>query len=871
MINKRQSPSKFYKRLFNWFCKNEFYEELQGDLEEEFKLNSAEYSIGYANRIYRREVLKMVRPSVIRKVKYQKLNNIAMFKNYTLVTFRTLARNKLFSAINVFGLGISMAVALLTIAFVQEIDNYDDFHQNRDNIYRVTTSYITSGGAAYAYASSSLLVSEKVTENIAGIEKVVTVNGGFNGDFNFENQNFYTEGLYASSEFLNTFSFPLLQGNPETALKEPFSIVLTKETAQKIFGKIDVIGEILTRGEHQFTVTGILANIPFNSHLKFEVLGAMSSHKAMGSYQEDYFNGWSNIWNNHTYLFLNEQTKLESVQSALNQLALAENGKQDSGAEDMKLTLEGLMDIFPADNDKYNELGTVMPKKRVDAMIIMAIVVMFCACFNYTNLSLARSLKRAKEIGVRKVVGAKKGQIFIQFTMEAVIVSLLSLAVALLLFQVIKPLFLNLDSEISGTTSLLLNSSVYSYFFGFAILIGLVAGLIPALIMTKFQPISIIKGLSKMNKGTGVSFRKVLVGIQFALSMGFAILVTLSYQQYKFALNFDLGYATENVLNIPLQGNDPDIVKTALGQLAEVQSISKSSMIPSIGNLNSSRGHLINGLDSISVYLSTIDEDYIPNFEHEILVGQNFTGDLRMDQMIVNEEFIKQFKISSALDALGKKAQFYDGKREIIGVVKDFHYGTIYNAIKPFAFVRNQQDIQFINAKVRTDDMIGTIAKLEAIWSTIDKDHPFNPSFFHEQIETVYADYSSSMKTYGFLSLIAIAVSILGLLGMAVYTAESRVKELTIRKVLGATVQSLIILMSKNFLFIFIISAAIAIPASVYIYKETLLENAQYKMNIGFWELGTGAIIVICIAMLTIGLQSLKAAKTNPAQSLRNE
>jgi len=487
-------------------------------------------------------------------------------------------------------------------------------------------------------------------------------------------------------------------------------------------------------------------------------------------------------------------------------------------------------------------------------MFIMTIIVMFCACFNYANLSIARSLKRAKEIGVRKVVGAKKGQIFFQFTLEAILVSLFSLLVGLVLFHVIKPLFLSLDAEISETTALLLSNVVYLYFIGFAVIIGFVAGLIPALIMTKFQPISIIKGITTIGKGTGVSIRKVLVGIQFALSMGFAILVTLTYNQYKFALNFDLGYSTERILNIPLQGNDPDLLKVALMQVAEVEAISKSSMIPSIGNLNSSRGHLINGLDSLSVYLSSVDAEYINNLGHELLVGQSFVNNIRTDQMIVNEAFVKDFNITSNLEAIGKQVQFYDGTREIVGVVKDFHYGTIYNAIKPFAFVQNQKGIQYLNVRIQTQNMAETMVKLDAAWSGIDQDHTFNARFFEEDIERTYSNFSSSMKTYGFLSIVAISVSILGLFGMAVFTAESRIKELTIRKVLGATIQNLIVLLSKNFLYIFLISASLAIPISVYIYNQTLVKDIQYKMNIGFWELGTGAIAVIFIAMLTIGL-----------------
>lgn len=859
---------EFWTKLFKWVCNDSFYEELQGDLEERFYINTEKKGIQRARGIYRSEITKMLRPSVIRKLKYQKLNNTAMLKNYTLITIRSLARNKLFSAINIFGLGISMAIALLTIAFVSEIDGYDTFHENKDRIYRITNDIVPSNGETYSYASTSLLTGEKARTDLAGVEKVVSIYKGFYGDLSNEDNMFYTEGFFASEEFFDVFSFGVLHGNLETALKNPFSIVLTAETAMKIFGKTDAVGEVLKKSDQQYTVTAVLEDVPNNSHIKFEAIGSMSSMKSLDSYKKGYFDNWHNMWSAHVYLLLPDQFDLNTLQVQIDAMAKEENAKNTGEDEELVLSAEAMLDIFPGD-DKYNQFGTVMPKEKVNRMVILTLVVMFCACFNYANLTIARSLKRAKEIGVRKVVGAKKGQIFIQFIAEAVFVSLLSLLVAFVIFSIIKPEFLALDFYTSRTTTLDLTMADYLMFTTFAILIGVIAGLIPAIMMTKFHPIAIMKGISKMKNSKGFGLRNVLVGVQFALSMGFAVLVTLAYQQYKFALNFDLGYTTENILNVPMQGNDPDLVMNTLSQVAEVQFASKSSVIPSTGSLNSNRGKL--GQDSVSIYVNTIDEHYLDNLEHELLAGENFRNDGRKDQMIVNEQLVKFFHFESNEEALGAKVKFYNQERVITGVVKDFHYGTIYNELEPFAFVRNQGDFRYVNLKVKSNDLVATMRKLEEAWDALDKDHEFNATFFQEDIERTYSEISSSLKTYGLLSIIAISVSILGLLGMAVYAAESRIKELTIRKVLGATVSNILILLSKNFAIIFLIAAGVAIPLSLYVYRTTMLEDVEFTKEIQIWEPGTGALAVMVIAMLTIGFQALKAAKSNPAESLRNE
>lgn len=862
------SPSKFFTKLFEQFCNDSFYEELQGDLEERFYINSEEKGIKKAQSIYRSEIIKMLRPSVIRKVKYQKLNNIAMFKNYTLVAFRNLSRNKLFSAINIIGLAVSMAVCLIAITFVTEIKNYDGFHENRNQIYRVFNTRTNRGSEPQVYATTSLLTGTKLKEQSSAFATVVPIYNGFNGNLKKGENSFSIRGLFVGEEFLDLFTFPLRYGNAETALDEPFSVVLTEETALRIFSRSDVVGEILERGRAQFTVTGVMANPPSTSHLKFNAVASLKTYETRPQ-RPKILSDWGTMWQSYVYVQLKDNVNLEQAQESLNLIAKEENTKSE--AFKIQPGLEPLMSIFPGDG-KFNQLGTVMPKKNLDQIVILALIVLFSACFNYANLSIARSLKRAKEVGIRKVVGAKKGQLYVQFVSEAVIVSLLSLILGFFLFKLIRPEFLSLNIYTSRTTTLNLTTEIYCYFIGFALLIGILAGTLPAILMTKIKTIKILKGISGIKPGQGLTLRKAMIGLQFIFSMGFAIMVILAEKQYKHALNFDLGYQTENVVNVYTDGRDPMLLKTAFGKLPSIEGISTSYFLHSTGTLNSDWAKNIAGTDSAYLYNNFIDTDYLENMNHQILAGQNFNMDGPGNQIIVNEKLLERFQLGKPDEALGKQIDFLKSRKVIVGVVKDFHYGTIYNELKPYAFVLDKdREMYYMNLNVNTTDMAGTLAELGKVWEEIYPGTKISASFYANDIERTYNDLSSALKTFTLLAIIAISISILGLLGMAVYMAESRIKELTIRKVLGASLSNLVLHLSKSFVVIFIVAAAIAIPVTNYLFKELVLTDLEYTNSVGFWELASGALITMVIAFLTISSQMLRAAKSNPAKSLRNE
>ncbi len=861
-------PPDFFTRLFRWFCKEDIYDELQGDLDEEFLLNIEEFGPAKAKRLYRKEVFKMIRPSIIKNFNTQSLSNnhSAMFKNYTLVALRNLGRNKLFSSINIIGLAISMVVGLIAIAFVTEMYSYDDFHEQGERIYRVVNTRTSLNETPNEYATTSVLTGRRLASDFSGFEAIAPIYRGLYGNMTKGEVTITQEGIYTNSDFFKIFSFPLIAGNPATALNEPYSVVLTEETALKLFNRTDVVGEVIeySNGD-QLKVTGVAKNPPFHSHIRFDAIGSLETLITKNS---GIVTSWGSMWSSYVYVLLPEGAKPENYQTSLDQLAEEENTKESSFRID--LDFEAISAIVPGDG-KYNQMYTVMPRKNLESITILALIVILSACFNYTNLSIARSVKRGKEVGVRKVVGARKTHLFSQFIIEAFFVALLALGIALILFQVVRPGFLTLNPYMDRTTRLELTPIMYAYFFGFSLFIGLLAGFVPALMMSKLKPVSILKGLSTIKSSRRLDLRKVLIGLQFTLSMGFAVLVTLAAKQYKFALNYDLGFDTENILNVDVQGNDTELLRAAFLKIPEIKGISTSSMIPSTGSTNSDYALYNDPTDSVTAYTVDVDPEYLANMGHELLAGSNFRKGQTKDKIIINELMAERLKIGTPDEAIGEQLHYYNQNWTITGVVKNFHHGTVNNKVEPFAFTSGRQGHYNLNLKLASPDITATMNKLEDAWSEIDQLHDFSATFYDDQIERTYSDISASVKTFGLLAGIAICISILGLLGMAVYTTESRVKELTIRKVLGATVANLVLLLSKGFMPLFFISAAIAIPTAYLMFEKTIVQYAVYKIDVGVWELSGGALLVIGIAFLTIGSQAAKAAKMNPAKNLRDQ
>ncbi len=867
-------PPRWAERFLEWYCRPEMLEDLQGDLHEYFQRNIATKGLWPARLIYIIDAFKFFRSYTVRQPKItHPMNHLSIIRNYFKTSFRSLGKNKLFSAINVFGMAISMSVGLLLIAFVAELKTFDTFHANYDRIYRVINTWQQKGETPEGFASTSILAGKKIRELVPGIDDAVLINRDFSRDLVYEGKTLPFEGLWASESFFRVFSFELLSGNAETALKDPYSLVLTETAAQRLFGYGDVTGKMVGIDGENYTITGLMKDPPKNAHLQFEMLGSLitADHKKQAEQDENWLK-WTNMWSNYVYLLLPQKPDLDAVNRGLAAISREENSKLEK--VQIQMGLQPLRETVVGRN-LSNEIGFNIDQLFIWILTGLALVVMLSACFNYTNLSIARALRRSREVGIRKVAGASRRQVFLQFTLEAVLIALFSLVFSYFLFLLIRPGFLAVDAEFLEFVTLRPALKVYLYFGLLAIGVGVVAGFFPALFFSRIDPVRVIKDISKLKLLKHINVRKGLITFQYILSICFIVAVSIGYKQYKYSLNFDLGFSTENILNINLKGNPPALLTRELAQMPEITGISASLMVPSVGNTYSSTIKYLDPGDSTHIYYNYIDEHYLPLHEHEIIAGENFRGSVtegkEETEVIVNEKTLERFQVGTPAEAIGKELLIDRKKLRIAGVVRDFHYSKVTDPIHCFAFRSDPSQLQVLNLKTASSDMAATMQKIEAAWKKIDAVHPFEARFYDEEIERAYDSFTIMIKIIGFLAFLAISIASFGLLGMVVFTTETRLKEVSIRKVLGATEGRLVLMLSRGFLLLLSLASLIAIPVTYYLFDKVLFAGIAFRAPIGFWELFSGAFVVIGIALLAISSQTIRIARANPATTLGSE
>lgn len=867
-------PPKWGERFLDWFCKPELVEAISGDLMEDFNDHLQQFGARRARVYYWYSLIRFLRPFAIRHITQQ--NNTVMLKNYLKTSSRNIARNKLFSAINIIGLAISMSVGLLMISLIYELHSYDQFHRYADRTYRIISHETYMNDSPYSIAASPLLAAKRMEEEIPGVEAYVTMNRRFVGGVKRGDKLVNLKGLWASKDFFKVFpDFNVLSGNIDSALESPNSIVLTEATALKLFRTTDVIGELIElENGTSYTVTALIENVPFNSHFTFEALGSMVTYEneKRRTSPDNAWLRWTSMGNDYIYLRLQQGIDPSVVNAELARIADEENLKSERLKIDV--ALQPLLSIIPGPV-LSNNIGKSMDTQIIWIMLALTLIVIVSAIFNYTNLSIARSIRRMKEVGVRKVMGAARRQVFAQFMVEAVLIAVLSLLFATLIYYLAKDGFLELDQSLQQT--LLLESAplLLVCFLLFSIVVGLFAGFFPALVLSKLQVISALKGQSKSGLLKRVQLRKVLNIVQFTFSMIFIISATIAYRQYDYALNFDLGFDTDNVVNIDLQGNDADKTATALASIPGIDQVSKSYILPGIGGSDRTKVKYKDPLDSSYIAYNFVDEHYIPLLEHHLLAGKNFEAapDQKQEQwVIVNEQLLSRFNIGSPQEAIGEIIEL-DGNKAltIVGVVEDFVYSDISNNIGNFGFRYAPNRFNLLNLKLSLQATPSIMDEINRVWDEVSAGQPMKASFYDLLIQQNYAQYSAIYNIVGILAFLAITIASLGLLGMAVYTTETRIKEVSIRKILGASSGQLFNLLGKSFIWILIVSAVLAIPVSYYLFDQLVLASSANRISIGVIELLSGVLIIFIIGAVTIGSQAWQASRANPAKTLRTE
>ena len=875
--NKPIEPPQWAQRLLEWYCKPELLEDLQGDLYEYFDRHHRNKGAFRAKLIYVIDVFKFFRPYTIRRPEFLNLLiQWIMIGSYIKTSGRSIVRNKLFSAINIIGLAISMSVGLLMISFLSDLFSYDKFHANGDRIYRIVTKYTGTSNDQMQLASTSINVGKKLQESFTGIENTAILRRGFIGDVQAGESVFSIQGLWSTPSFFSIFSFPLIAGDPRTALTQPNTIVLTEATAKKLFGNNECLGKsirFLTQSDTaEYTITGVLENVPKFSHLQFEALCSFATFEEEQKNEPDYLK-WGSIWMNYVYFVLPENGDLEKIQAGLDKVCETENANLNH--QSIYFSFQKLHDIALG-KDLSNPIGPTMMILVVYILGGLAFVVILSACFNYTNLSIARSLRRSKEVGIRKVIGAFRNHVLFQFIIESIMVSLFALAFSFVLYVFLREHFLNLAPELTQLVTLQLSPKVIMAFVLFAVVVGIVAGFLPALFFSKINAVKVLKDATSLRAFRHMNMRKALIVVQYCFSLMFITATIIGFKQYRHMLAFDLGFNTANVLNIELQGNKSDVIMKELAEMSEVEMMSRSEMVTSVGSYWGGDMKYTDSNDSASVWYNTIDENYLPLHGHKLLTGRNFaakTGKIEESEVIVNEQVLKRFNIGGGdpAKALGEQVTMDKKKLTIIGVMKDFHYGKVDSKIDPVAFRYSNEPQGYINAKVNSADWPGTLAAMEKKWKQIDKTHPFKAKFYTEEIERAYSQFSVMTKVIGFLAFLAISIASMGLFGMVVFTTETRLKEISIRKVLGATEGKLIFILSKGFIILLLISGLISLPLTYIFFEEVVLAEIAYHAPLTLTDFLIGILAVLGLALIMIGSQTLKVARTNPAEVLKTE
>lgn len=878
MSKRRDIPPRWMDWLIELYCSKDLLEDLQGDLHEYYARNLQRSRLR-ADLVFFLDVIKFFRLYTIQKPKI--LGQMTFFNlmgNYFKTSIRSIARNKLFSSINIAGLAISMSVGLLMITYVGEMLTFDEFHVKKDRIHRVISTYASiTNPDEIGLASTSVFIGEKLRNEYTGIEKVLIMRRNLNVEISKGENIINVRGHYASPEFFDVFSFELVSGDPNTALDEPNSLILTEKSAEKLFKDANPIGQIVTSGDDSYTITGIIKEAPTNSHMQFEALASFATlEKRYRGDDESIFFTWRSIWMNYVYVLLEEGVSTDQIQANLDEIAEVENARTDRFT--ITHQTQSLTDIAPG-KGLSNQIGANMTWRDIYQLLGLTLIIVISACFNYTNLSIARSLRRAKEVGIRKVVGATRGQVLTQFVFEAILIAVFSLIIAGGLYLLLKPEFLNSIVDDKNITMDFRWTNVI-YFLGFAVAIGLVSGLLPSLVLSKLKAISVLTDITKLRLFKGLNLRRVLIVIQFAMSMALIIGATIVYKQYNFAINYELGFTADNVLNLDLARNDSDLFMTELAKLPEVSEMSRSGLIPSTGEIWGDEVKYKDPMDSVMIYVNHVDAKYTEVHKMTFLAGETFPYDLKKDEdvkfIIIDRTLSERIGFAKPEDAVGET--LYLDRREddqpvtVSGVIENYQYATLGTDPEPTALLQgNSDDFGYINMVISSSDIIGMMDRMEGIWTDIEKLHPFRAEFMDLQIQEAYSDYKIMYRVFTFLAILAISISTMGLLGMAVFTAETRIKEVSIRKVLGASEQNLVFILSKGFMIMLIVSALIAIPFTYYFFSAVVLADYVQRISIGYLELLPGVLLIFLIGFLTISWQTIKAAKTNPADMLRDE
>jgi putative ABC transport system permease protein len=807
-----------------------------------------------------------------------------MLKNYLKIALRSMTRQKLFSFVNIAGLSLAMSVSLLLITIIYNQYNYDGFHADADRIYRIESFNPNAPRIFAGTASSPLPFKKALQDHYAYFDAYTNLRFDVGREVQTADKVLEIKSLLADDQFFEVFSFPLVEGDRETVLKDPFSVVVTKRTAEKFFGKRDTYLGLLLEytGVGSFKITGVVDLGEVRSHMKFDALGSMSTLHALGDESpltEKENDNWQNLWMGYNYFKLAAGVDPAQVEATIARLA-EENIEWAEDRDPYTFEVAPVTKIAIG-NMHGNELGFYIPNIVLAFFAFLALVVMVTALFNYTNLSLAKSLTRAREIGIRKVSGATRRQVIHQFVIESVIMAILSLALSVVILRTMIPAFNGLEIFTLAELSVDFSYGAFPYFVGFSVFVGLIAGVFPALFLSKFSPVQALKGYHGVSGSTGrkgfmsnFSFKKILMIVQFGLSIFMIISILVMREQTSLMVNSEYGFDEENLLVVELQGSKAEIVAAEFSKNPAVTSYTFSSHNPAVGRSHGADFQRNEDDERLGLNHFSVDDNYISTFGITLLAGRDFEpgdGDGKEKFIILNETAVKAVGFETPHEAIGQEIILNKENRvQIIGVVKDYHYEPLMKSIEPMALRFMPDSYENINLKISSAKMPSVISDLQETWKLIDSKRELKYSFLDQEMDHFYFFLGDITSIVTAVSLFAIFISCLGLLGMVSFQLQTKVKEIGIKKVLGATTQYLIMSLTRQFSMVIIISVVVFVPIAVLV-SDLWLNLMATRVSIGFGVIAMALLIVGCLGLVTIISQVIKAATANPVNALRNE
>ncbi|MEL7118664.1 MAG: FtsX-like permease family protein [Bacteroidota bacterium] len=874
---------KLAERFFQWYCHPDYYEDIQGDLDELYQRKLTNRKQSTANWYFAAQVLLLFRPSIIRPFRLASLqNNLDMFINYLKIGYRNLRKNPSYTTIHIFGLALGLTAFLFINQYTSFEKSYDQFHPLSDQLYRLSTDELSNGKVAVTDAMTFAPAAHTLTAEVPEVLSGTTIHKPGRlilkkGNTPLEENNI----VAADSNFLNLFNYPIIYGDLKTMLIEPHSIVLTKSLAKKYFSEENPVGqyiEVLGGFNRPFKVTGVIEDIPDNTHCWFDILVSLRSFA--GRIQNDQWSGY----NYYGYVRLAPETDLDALYPKLQVIS----DKYRPTYARTKFRLMPVKDIH-LESDFTYEPQIHGSKKAVGFLGIISIFILLIAWVNYVNLSTARAIERAKEVGIRKVVGAARSHLLKQFLTEALIINFFGAIMALVIAQALFPYFnelvgKNVVMDLWQNPDFLIKLGL---FFAFGTLI---TGFYPAMVLSSFKPIGVLKGSFTRSKH-GTNLRKGLVVVQFAASLILVASTIIVYQQIQYMTANTLGINTQEVIgfeNPEYTGQGWDkFVSNYKAFSEEINKIPGVKNIAGIDNLpggnstdinSSSSGFRIGGKQErveATIYMTYINDNYVETVDLELLAGRNFNAEMAGDSntILVNETFMKMNNYTDPSSIVNEKVIIGSNPNKapnyIVGVVKDYNRSSLKSAVEPTIFFPRKRPTCSV-VKLTSNDANNTIVAIQDTWNQFYPQTPFIYSFLDKRFEKLYVEDLRFGSIFLNFALLAILVATIGLFGLSSYLALQRTKEVGVRKVLGASVNQIVLLFFKDFFVLIIVSVFISLPIT-YLGMNGWLNSYAYRIDFPWLLLLVAILGMLLVAFVTVSIKTWRLASLNPSKTIRYE